>query len=135
MIKEDRQTNLKTLSFDRIEVIKDYGITERLNNIKDIKELINKVIDECYSKNIKNEYDVDYVHKITVEFNQPHNYDFVKVKNGPPSIKLNMQLYTWETKNEMYSRRSYDKRQLEDKKTKLEKEAGQLGYKLEKVNE
>lgn len=133
--QDDRQTRLLCLDFERIDVVNDYSITQRLNDIDSIKSLINRVIDNCYNKDVENKHDVDYIHKIDIQFNQPHNYDFTKVKEGPPSIKVKMQLYTWETKVQMYNRRSTEKRERELKEQKLAQEAKLLGYKLEKVNE
>lgn len=132
--QDDRQTRLLCLDFERIDVINDYGITQRLNDVDNIKSLISRVLETCYNKDVNDKHDVDYIHKIDIQFSQPHNYDSVKIKDGPPSIKVKMELYTWETKNQMYNRRSFEKRERELKEAKLAQEAKLLGFKLEKVN-
>lgn len=132
--QDSRQTRLLYLDFERIDVVNDYGITQRLNDLESIKSLISRVLNTCYDKDVKDKHDIDYIHKIDIQFSQPHNYDFVKVKDGPPSIKVKIQLYTWETKAQMYNRRSTEKRERELKEQKLAQEAKLLGFKLEKVD-
>ena len=127
---EDRQTNSKALDFGKfgkIRLNEKYGINEPLSDFASLLEVINKIIIDSYDE-IKDEYDIERVKEI--------NLCIVQNMDGwAPYAELKMNISTWETKNEMYNRRSYDKRQLEEKTLKLEKEAGQLGYKLEKINE
>ena len=127
---EDRQTNSKALDFGKfgkIRLNEKYGINEPLSDFASLLEVINKIIIDSYDE-IKDKYDIERVKEIS--FCIVQNLD-----GWAPYAELKMNISTWETKNEMYSRRSYDKRQLEEKTLKLEKEAGQLGYKLEKINE
>ena len=127
---EDRQTNSKALDFGKfgkIRLNEKYGINEPLSDFASLLEVINKIIIDSYDE-IKDKYDIERVKEIS--------FCIVQNMDGwAPYAELKMNISTWETKNEMYNRRSYDKRQLEEKTLKLEKEAGQLGYKLEKINE
>lgn len=127
MIKDNRQTRTKPLDFGTIRLNKKYGIDKPINDIDGLIRTITMIIKDSYDE-VKDKYDIQRIRELSLSFSQ-------RMDDWAPHAELKMNLSTWETKNEMYYRRSYEKKQLEDKRLKLEQEAKQLGYKLEKVNE
>lgn len=124
-IKDDRQTRTTRLNFDRINVEETYNITEPLKHIREVNNLINNIFIDCYTE-IESKYDVESIREIKVDLGQ-------KI-NKLPYIRLEIVLNTWETKSQMYTRKSDEKRDRQLKEAKLAQEAKLLGFKLEKVN-
>ena len=124
---EDRQLKVKALEFKNRNIEDKYKISKPLNTIEDFIGLITKIIVDSYDE-VKDKYDIEKIKEFKLFVSQ-------RIDNKPPHIDIVMELWTWETKNEMYNRRSYEKRELEKKVDKLKRESLLVGYKLEKIDD
>lgn len=121
--EDDRQTRSTTLNFS-INAAEKYDVKQPITCIREATNLITNAIIDSYNKDVEGKYDVESIKEIKVQLGGFFN----------TSVKVDLVFYSWETKNQMYNRRSSEKRDRELKEQKLAQEAKLLGFKLEKVN-
>lgn len=122
--QDDRQVTTKILNFS-INATEKYDVKDSITCIREATSLITNAIIDSYNRDIEGKYDLESIQHIKVDLSQMHN----------TYIKLELYIKTWETKNEMYNRRAYNKRQRQLKEEELAREAKKLGFKLEKVDD
>lgn len=123
LIEDDRQTRYTQLSLN-INVTEKYNVKEPITCIREATNIITNTIIDSFN-DIKDIYDIESIKQIKIDLHKTHSI----------YVGLDFTLNTWETKTQMYNRRSSEKRERELKEQKLAQDARLLGFKLEKIDE